>query len=353
MSVVLRAPFAALAQLGDDSLVAQYRLGVFACLFVATLLMVWVAHVAHRRGAPALLAALLPLGVVFNPVTFKTIEFGHPEEPLAATIVLAAITMAFNTRRSTSARGALAAGVAFGTALATKQWALLLVGPFLLATARALRPRAALAAMITALVLLAPVALGDTQRFRLAQAEAARPHANSNPTSVFWPLTVTAPDQKFDPSVERRRPPEWLATTSHYLVLALALALALLAWRHDREPTLAAILVMAALIMLERLLLDAYGTYSYHHWPFVAALAAYEIAGRRRFPYLASVATLCLWYISEHVGLRDGAGRLLAFYLGWSLPFAALLSWLTLRELRSPPATPCSAPTARTRRAAA
>jgi hypothetical protein len=32
VSVLLRAPFAALAQLGDDSIVSQYLWGGFACL---------------------------------------------------------------------------------------------------------------------------------------------------------------------------------------------------------------------------------------------------------------------------------------------------------------------------------
>ena len=121
VSVLLRAPFAALAQTGSDSALVQYRLGAFACLFVCGLLILWLAHAARRRGAHALLCVVFAAGLMLNPVTFRALALGHPEEPLAAVLALVAIVAAYERRLP-------AAGIAFGLALATKQWALLAAG---------------------------------------------------------------------------------------------------------------------------------------------------------------------------------------------------------------------------------
>jgi hypothetical protein len=108
-------------------------------------------------------------------------------------------------------------------------------------------------------------------------------------------------------------------------------------WR--REPGIEAALALAALIFLLRCLLDPY-TFSYHHWPFLLSLAAYETIGRRRLPLLAMLAGGLLWYMSYHLSASGHPDPLLHFYLAWTLPLAAALAWLTGRAARAPAASP-------------
>jgi hypothetical protein len=326
-SVLLRAPFAALAQLGDDSIVAQYRWGSFACLLLTGVIGLWLANAARDRGAHALACVALAVGVLVNPLTFRALALGHPEEPLAAVLCVAAIVAAFRGRP-------LAAGVALGLAIATKQWALLAAGPVLLAAPTPLRRSVALWTAAVALVLFAPVVLGNTDRFRDAASAAASPHANATPTNVWWPLAKNEPSPLLAPGTEQRRPPRAVQKLSHWLVLALAFggAAALFLWR--REPGVDAALALAALIFLLRCLLDPY-TFSYHHWPFLLSLAAYETIGRRRLPALAVLAGGALWYMSYHLSTNGHPDPLLHFYLAWTLPLAAILAWLTARAATS------------------
>lgn len=323
LSVLLRAPFAALAQLGSDSVVAQYRWGAFACLLATGLIAVWLAGAAHDRGAHPVACVALAVGLLLNPLTFRALALGHPEEPLAAVLCVAAIVLAHRGRGT-------AAGLSLAAAMATKQWALLAAGPVLLAAPVPVRRTAAVWAVGAAVVLMAPVVLGNADRFRDATSAAAAPNANATPTNVWWPLATDVQIPGLAPGTEARRPPRAVQSIAHWLVLALALggAAALFAWR--REPGLEAGLALAALIFLARCLLDPY-TFSYHHWPFLAALASYEVIGRRRMPWLASLAGLALWYMSYHLSQTGQPDPLLRFYLAWTLPLATALAWLTAR----------------------
>jgi hypothetical protein len=217
--------------------------------------------------------------------------------------------------------------------MATTQWALLAAGPMLLAAPGPARRTAAIWAAATALLVFAPLAIGDLPRFRDATSEAASPHANATPTNVWWPLADPAPDANLDPGADRRRPPRAVRAASHWLVLLLALGGSLAVYARAREPGLEVALGLVALIFLLRCLLDPY-TFSYHHWPFLVALASYEVIGRRRFPLLALTAGALLWYMSYHLSLRHDPAGLLHLYLAWTIPFAGGLLWLTVRAAR-------------------
>src|SRR5262249_40202539 len=156
------------------------------------------------------------------------------------------------------------------------------------------------------------------------------PPANATPTNVWWPLAKNYALPGLAPGSEARRPPHAVAKLSHWLVLALAFgsALALGLWR--REPGLSAALALTAPIFLLRCMLDPY-SFSSHHWPFFAALASYEVVGRRRLPWLAALAALALWYMSYHLSRSGQPEPLLRFYLAWTLPLTGILVWLTLR----------------------
>jgi hypothetical protein len=330
VSVLLRAPFAALAQLGDDSFLTQYRWGAFACLLATGLIALWLANVALDRGAPRVACVLLAAGLLVNPLTYRALALGHPEEALTAVLCVAAIVTAFRGQ-------ALAAGVILGVAMATKQWALLAAGPVLLAAPPSLRRSTAAWALAAVLVAMAPVVLGNTDRFRDATRAASAPDANATPTNVWWPLAENVQMEGLAPGTEARRPPEAVQKLAHWLVLALAIAgtVALALWR--REPGLEAALALTALIFLLRCVLDPY-TFSYHHWPFFVALASYEVIGRRRLPWLAAGAGLALWYMSYHLSQSGDPDPLLHFYLAWTLPLAGVLAWLTVRAAARPSA---------------
>ena len=271
-------------------------------------------------------AAAFTAGALINPLTFRALAYGHPEEPLAAALVVAAIVAAF-TRRP------LAAGVMLGLAIATKQWALLAAGPVLLAAAPGAWRQVAVAAVAIAAVLYAPVALGNVDRFRDATHAAASPPANATPANVWWPLAKTVRDETLAPGTEARRPPDIVKSVAHWLVLALAAGLSALVLARNRAPALDSLLALAALIFLLRCLLDPY-TFSYHHWPFLVALGAYETVGRRRVPVLAIAAGVALWWMSYHVSVTGDASALLRFYLAWSLPLTAGLAWIVTRRTR-------------------
>ena len=320
--MILRAPFAALAQFGSDSTTSQYRLGVFACLFVAALLGLWIARRAAARGTSKWLCLLFALAVLFNPLTFRALDLGHPEEPLAAMLALTAIVAAAERR------GVLA-GVAFGLALATKQWTLLAAGPLLIVAAPEARRAVLIASIAVAAMLYAPVALGDWGRFNHAATEARAAHfSDATPTNVWWPLAEDVPGS----NGTRRQAPKAVNTISHWLVLALALAgSVLVATRmRGRRPTadqaLETVLALAALFFLARCLFDPVSR-SYHHEPFLLTLLAYEIVGRRRFPYLAAIAGTVLWYLSYKVGPAH-PDRLFWVYILWSVPTLLLLAKL-------------------------
>src|SRR3954447_22462919 len=120
VSLVLRAPFAALAA-ADDQL-ARYRLGSFVCLLTFGIAALAVATAMRRRGSPLWHCALTSGVIFFTPVVHETLVWGHPEELLATAFIVAAMLLA-DTGRGTAAIAAA------GLAVATKPWAALALVP--------------------------------------------------------------------------------------------------------------------------------------------------------------------------------------------------------------------------------
>ena len=132
-SLVERAPFALLPGLWGGGELAVYRMVALPCLLAGAALGVWLC--ARMRGmerppARPTLARAVALGVcVANPLTLRALELGHPEELLGACLCVAAVMLAARDRP-------LWAGVLLGLAIANKEWAMLAVGPVLLALGR-------------------------------------------------------------------------------------------------------------------------------------------------------------------------------------------------------------------------
>src|SRR5690242_9132063 len=124
LSVIVRVPFAALASLTGGGELAAYRLGCIPCLATLGLAGLELARAMDRRGAkPGACAAAAAICVV-NPLTWEALRLGHPEELMAAAFVVVAALWAAEGR-------SIAAAVALGLALATKQWAAIAVLPVL------------------------------------------------------------------------------------------------------------------------------------------------------------------------------------------------------------------------------
>ena len=125
-SVLVRAPFAELANLFEPSLLLEYRLGAIPCLLAAAGLASWLWDQMTLERRPAWARIAVAGLIVINPMVFFALEAGHPEEVLGASLCAGAVIAA--------ARGhALLAGLLLGLAIATKHWAVLAAIPTVLA----------------------------------------------------------------------------------------------------------------------------------------------------------------------------------------------------------------------------
>jgi hypothetical protein len=310
LSLLLRAPVAALA--GPGSIWA-YRLGALACLLGLVALGVAIA-----RRTPAGYAPVAALLLVVNPVTIDALRLGHPEELLGAALCTGALVLARERP--------LAAGVALGAALATKQWALIAIAPALLVAPREARRRLALAAAGVAAAVSGPLALAEPHAFVEALRHPAFGVAEMRTGNVWgWAAITNHISLGGGASVSAYTVPEWLQHGAHLLVAFLTLGLGVAALRARRaiDP-----LALLALLMLVRCALDPWD-HAYYHAPFLAALIAWEVLQARRAPWLAAA---CAGLLGLVFRLPLPASDVL--YALWALPLGL---WLSRRALCSAP----------------
>lgn len=312
VSLVLRAPFAAVGrEMGGDQLAEMYRFGTFACLAATGLLGLLALGLTRPRRNLLLGASLVGLWML-GPGTVRAVWLGHPEEVLAAALAIAGVVAARSDR-------AWLGAVLVGLAVATKQWGLLAMAPLALAAAPGARARAVVVAGAVALAVTLPMAVGDLDAFRQATADAVSDVATTTQTNVWWPVTAH----------RRNDPPQLLGDLAHPLVFALAISLGLAVWFRQREAARDHALVLLALVLLLRCVLDLY-TFSYHHAPFILALAAWEVITCRRAPWVALGASAFLSVTIWEAVPHWNAWTTWAFYCVWTLPLAA---WLTVRVM--------------------
>ncbi len=329
-SLVLRAPFALATDLWGGGELAVYRMVALPCLLSAAALGVWLAADLRRRGLPPL-ARAVALGVcVANPLTLSALEYGHPEELLGAALCVAAVLLAGRGRGRP-----LWAGLLLGAAIANKEWALLAVGPVILALPRG-RVLCAIAAAGVATAVLAPLALVQSGGFLAVSGATATPSSSIfQPWQVWWFLghhgpVVRGTFGRVKPGY--RTGPAWVGPLSHPLILALTLPLTALAWwrrphaRTSPDTRLREALLLLALLMLLRCMLDTWDT-SYYLLPFLLALTAWEALGERGLPAAALASTVVAWigfvWLPQH-GSPDAQA---AFFLAWTPPLAVALAW--------------------------
>jgi hypothetical protein len=320
-SLVERAPFALLPGLWGGGQLAVYRMVALPCLLAAAVLGVWLVAQMRAAGRPTLWRAVT-LGVcVANPLTLRALELGHPEELLGGALCVAAMLLAARERP-------LWAGLALGLAIANKEWALLAVGPVLLALPSR-RALCMLSAGAVAALVLAPLALiGSSGFVASTRGAASPPSAIFQPWQVFWFLGHHGPVVRglFDGvKPGYRTAPAWVGIVSHPLIVAVSLPLTALAWRRSRRGQSDALLLLALLLLL-RCVLDTWDTV-YYPIPFVLALLAWESLGEQRRPaMLALSSTVLAWVSFQWLPAHVSADLQAAFFLAWTVPLATGLA---------------------------
>jgi hypothetical protein len=321
-SLVERAPFALLPGLWGGGQLAVYRMVALPCLLAAAILGVWLVAQMRARPDGSKLARAVALGIcVANPLTLRALEVGHPEELLGGALCVAAVLLAARERP-------LWAGLALGLAIANKEWALLAVGPVLLALPSR-RALCMLSAGAVAALVLTPLALVGSSGFVASTRGAAAPPSSIfQPWQVFWFLGhhgSTVRGLFGEVKVGYRTAPGWVGIVSHPLILAVSLPLTALAWARGRRGRSDALLLLALLLLL-RCVLDTWDTV-YYPIPFVLALLAWESLGEQRRPaMLALSSTVLAWVSFQWLPDHVSADAQAAFFLAWTVPLGVGLA---------------------------
>jgi hypothetical protein len=313
-SLIMRAPFALAASALGGGDVAVFRAVGVPCLLAGAALGVVLAASLLTRGAGRGTAAIVVGVCAANPITLRALEVGHPEELLGAALCAGAVLAAVRGRSTL-------AGVLLGLALANKAWALLAVGPVLLAL-QADRRRALVIAAGIATAFVLPVLLAGASA---PQTAAAHTGVIFQPWQVWWFLGETGHVIRGSSGLAKegyRAAPDWLSPISHPLIVFMAVPLSLLAWRRRSDPML-----LLVVLFLLRCVLDPWNT-SYYVLPAILAIVAWEAT---RFvdrpPVLALLLTVATWAMWEWVVPNASADAESLIYLAWFLPFVGFLGW--------------------------
>lgn len=300
-SLILRAPFVMLTKLWHGGELAIYRASAAPCLLAAGALGLWLCARMRARGLSRWARAIALLLCVANPLTLSALELGHPEELLGAVLCVAAVLCAMHDRPTW-------AGILLGLAIANKEWAVLAIGPVLVALPEA-RVRALAIAGGVAAAVLAPLILVGSGGFT-AQAAASGLDTGPifQPWQIWWFLgshghVVTGLNGNI--KVGYRTPPGWVESLGHPLIVAIMPPLTLLYARlrgiTARRPVNGALLLLTLLLAL-RCVLDPWDT-SYYSLPFLLALVSWESLSFDRPPVFALVAALAGWVIFQQTSM--------------------------------------------------
>ena len=337
VSLVLRAPFVRAAEALGGELLDLYRVGAFACLLVLAAVAIWLAALARRRGAPWYLQLLLLAAMVFNPLTSKVLFWGHPEDFVAAALVVGSIATA-------ALAAPVAAGVMLGLATATKLWAGLAVLAGL-GVLQSGRRRFVVAFGAVLVVLLGTMFAGDPRAF-LDQLQTVRHFGaypgTMTPASAWWQaghilFNLTVQGQGATAHVvtdETRVLTESLAHVARISIVAITAGLSALWWSRTPAPERGrTVLGLVALIYLVRATLEP-GNYSYYLLTFLLALLVWEVVILVRLPLVTAVAGLCIWLLTP-LAAHTGDDAFNAVYLVLVLLGVLYLSVVVFR-LRRP-----------------
>ncbi|MGZ4165987.1 MAG: hypothetical protein ACXVSE_03985 [Solirubrobacteraceae bacterium] len=300
-SLILRAPFVMVTKLWHGGQLAIYRASAAPCLLATGALGVWLCARMRATGRSPWARTIALLLCVANPLTLSALQLGHPEELLGAVLCVGAVLCAMHERPTWAA-------VLLGLAIVNKEWAIVAVGPVLVALPEA-RVRALLIAGAVAGAVLAPLIIGASGGF-VGQAAASGLSTGTifQPWQLWWFLGSHGHVVKGlygNVKVGYRTPPGWLGSLGHTLVVAimppLSLLYAGLRGRLGRRPANGPLLLLTLLMAL-RCVLDPWDT-AYYALPFLLALVTWESLSFDRPPALALAGALAAWLIFQQTSI--------------------------------------------------
>jgi hypothetical protein len=316
LSILVRLPFSALANLTGGGELAAYRLGCVPCLFALGFAGLELGRAMSRAGASRGACTVATAICLVNPLTWEAIRLGHPEELLGVAFVVTAALYAVEGRPQ-------AAGIALGLALATKQWAAIAVLP-VLAAAPAGRLRLGAIALAIATLLTLPTIAGNTGGFYASSRQAAWSGHRVYPWNAVYPLAptedrvITVADETKVVTV--RTIPTWLANALHPAIVLLAIPLTGAALFVRRRLGASDVFALLAVLFLLRCLLDPVDN-AYYHIPFVVSLAFWEGLARRRAPLRALLASIAIYFAIYKAHMVHTIGLRNMVYLLATVPF--------------------------------
>jgi hypothetical protein len=320
-SLILRAPFVQLTKLWGGGELSIYVASAAPCLLAVGALGVWLTARMRALGRSAGACAIALVLCVANPLSLPALQIGHPEELLGAVLCIAAVLCAMHDRP-------IWAAVLVGLAIGNKEWAVLAVGPVLVALDRA-RLRALVISGVTAGLLIAPFILGASGGVAAqTAATGVTGGAIFQPWQIWWFL---GPHVHITRGVNAgyRTPPQWIESISHPLIAAMVVPLTglyagvrrLLSRREHNAP-----LLLLALLLALRCILDPWDI-SYYALPFLLTLVTWESLSFDRIPVLGLLATFTAWFVLQetHTLHLSADVQALVFAIA-SIPTVAALS---------------------------
>ena len=325
-SLLLRAPFAFASWLWGGSDMAIYRMVAVPGLLAGVVLAVVLWDLRARVLPHAKWGMAVVLLAAANPLTLRALDIGHPEELLGAALCIGAVLAALW-------RKPYLAALLLGLALANKAWAVLAIGPVLLAL-ESHRWRVLLIAGAIGAAFLIPFLLAGSSARSGVFAAAGRTDAVWQPWQLWWPLGEHGHVVRgFDgaPKPDWRAAPSWIGPLTHPLIALLVVPASLL-WRklHGSRGGSVDVLLLLALLFLCRCVLDPANNV-YYHLPFVLTLLAWEALGSARPPVLTTVAVCLVWLVFEKSNLWVTPDLQWVLYMALALPTLVVLARATFR----------------------
>ncbi len=276
-SLILRAPFALVAEAAKGSWQTVYAVSSLPCLAAAPILGAWLARTRRVDDPSAVWTWFSPFGLllVINPLLIFCLVQGHPEDVLGASLAIAGVVQASRGKP-------VVAMFLVGIAVFNKPWALV-AAPVAFVALPGQRVRGGIVFSFVVGVAYLPVLVIHLLGTASGSASAALGVATGSifqfPQLWWW----------FGPH-------DWISVHAHELIVIAATVSAAAWWRWrsqylaskgDREREA---LLLLAFVFLLRAAMDPWDNI-YYQLPFVMAIYAIEI---RRPPRVGVLLTLIL-----------------------------------------------------------
>jgi len=322
-SLLLSTPALALGG-ALDGLNGAFRLETLFCAATVAALALTLARIQRAEGRSILSRWLLIALLLASPAAKWAVVGGHPEEILTAALCVGGMLLVVRGRITTGA-------ILLGLAVASKQWALLALPVALAAVPNGQRIRLSATAGGATLALFAPIALANTGNFVAVNKGLTSAPFIFHPQQIWWTLHLyyVRPLGGPQSTIFGPAPIALVARYSHPLIVLVAILLGIAYWLRQRHVQSTDALLMLALVLLLRCMLDPWNVV-YYQYPFLVALAAWEVASHRRAPLLALAATFLVWIGFGAVSQVSSTDTANLFYVLWTIPAVSMMLWRSL-----------------------